>query len=377
MTAILFVFLVGCGVLDAGGPIPSDDMRMGDGDVPFGDSDVGQPEDVVVLHDDVVLRDAAVGADVELPADVDLLPDAASAPDDGTSGHDGTDADIPQGDPDVEAPSTAELQRRAIDRLSELREMFGTTAVSGVVGLHQASQAHAECFAVNCEVYIDQGLSPHEEVPELPGFTGEQFWHRAAAAGYAMNGGWEVIAFVDDPELAIDQWMETLYHRIPLVHPNARDAGYGGAAIDDSDCALWGYRGVDVMDLGAGAASATDGPVMVPWDGQDDVPVRWLGNESPQPPPPPGDGYPSGPVVTLTFPTEAGAIAGGAHDLRGPGESAVPHTYLSPENDDYLSDTLSLYADDPLLPGATYTVTMDGTRGGEPFSYTWSFTTEF
>ena len=368
--------MAACGAVDDGAATPGYDADGGVAGAPelTGLPDLGAPAaDVPAVLPTDTAGDAPRDATSTLPdleEAPDLLGEDLLAPDLTT-----TDVALPP--PDTGEPSVSEKQAAAMAALVTIRAEVGSTSLAGAEGLHAASQAHAAYFAQHCRAIIEGGLSPHEEEPARDGFSGVYFWDRAQAAGYDMNGGWEVMAFEDDPALAVSLWMETLYHRIPLVHPNARDAGYGGAAVQDDRCRTLGYRGADVMDFGGGAAP-DDIVVLYPWEGQDEVPVRWLGNESPQPPPPPGDGYPSGPIVTVTFPwTSDGQLTGGAHDLRGPDGESLAHQFLHPDNDAYLSDTLCLYADDPLLPGATYTATMGGTRNGEAFSYTWSFTTAF
>jgi len=261
-------------------------------------------------------------------------------------------------------------QATAIRVTNEWRARVGAPPLASSAAHHRAAQAHADYFVQNCDLLGEAGLSPHAESPAHPGFTGETFVQRLRAQGWAGQGGWEVMAFQADPTAAIEAWLDTLYHRIPLVHPSAAEAGYGRAVGSGAGC---GGAQVDVMDLGRGRAVAT-APVRFPPDGATDVASSWHGLESPQPPLPDGESYPSGPIVTLTFgdgpdPTVT------AHRLEGPDGEDVPHVLRAPADDVYLDATVALYAHDPLRPGTTYTVTIEGRRGTVDYAETWSFTT--
>ncbi|MBM4372409.1 MAG: hypothetical protein FJ098_12190, partial [Deltaproteobacteria bacterium] len=274
--------------------------------------------------------------------------------------------------PDVPVPPDAsEGQIRALEHLNALRAGLGLGAVAGSEALNEACQAHAQYYLYHCENYEETGLSPHSENPDWPeGFTGVNFANRVLHFGYGGTPGWEVMAFVGDPMAAIDSWMETLYHRIPFVDPGTADAGYGGLT---SGCQWWA-TGVDVMDFGRGPDTSGE-PVPYPAPGQTGVPASWDGMESPQPPLPAGSAYPSGPVITLSFP--AGAFQIDSHRLLGPGPVEVAHQYLDPGSDPhgYLERTVALYALSPLQEGTTYTVELKGLWKGADATWQWQFTT--
>ena len=273
---------------------------------------------------------------------------------------------------DTEIPGDAsESQIRAIEKMNALRALLGVGPVAGSEAINQAAQAHANYYLFHCTQYEEAGLSPHSENPAWPeGFTGENFANRMNHFGYLGSPGWEVMAFVGDPEGAIDSWMETLYHRIPFVHPSTKDTGYGIAA---PGCQWWA-SGVDVMNFGRGP-DTTDQPVRYPWPGQTGVPKSWDGAESPQPPLPQGASYPSGPIITLTFP--AGAFQIGSHRLLDPTNAEVTHQFVDPGSDPhgFLSQTVSLYALNPLQGNATYTVELQGIWKGAETTWEWTFTT--
>jgi len=259
-------------------------------------------------------------------------------------------------------------QIEALAEVNAVRRAVGLPPVDQIASLNQAATAHAKFYALHYDKYQSTGLSPHEEDPSFgEGFTAADFFARMQAKGFDGWGGFEIIAFYHNPRLAVAGWVATLYHRIPVVYPGSATMGYGGAG--------GGVRAIDVIDWGTGAptpAGVTE--VLYPWEGQTDVDVSWDGFESPQPPPPPG-GYPSGPIVTATFVGAVPTVA--SHKLLDPSGAEVAHTFLTPTTDAYLdgTQTISLYADEPLEPLTTYRVALEGKRGTQPWTLEWSFTT--
>ena len=264
--------------------------------------------------------------------------------------------------------SATETQRRALWFVNAYRMEAGLSAVDQIDTLNQATSAHAAYVQGHSDLY-DQGLSVHKEVAGLPGFVGERFWNRMDAAGYKGEPFREVIAFQATPEAAVAHWMETVYHRIPLVHPAARHMGYGHVAQAG--------RGINVIDMGAGLAAADAGASIAwPRPGATDVELSWDGLESPQPPAPVG-GYPSGPVITLVW--GAGRPEVTSHRIVDvtAGGAALGHVLLTPDNDANLhgESAIALYPNQPLEPGHSIQVSVVGTLDGVPFEKTWSFTT--
>lgn len=304
-------------------------------------------------------------ADYRPPRFPDVLSDA------GGSG-DADDGDAPAPPVDTGAPPSDRTpeQQAALRLTNEWREALNLPALRGTPAIFRAAQAHAEYYVANCDLLRAGGLSSHEESPDHDGFTGVTFVDRMRAQGWSGQGGWEVMAFLADPAEALDAWLQTLYHRIPFVHPNTVEMGYGAARGPGAHC---GNGAADVIDFGRGGATTRDA-VRFPPDGFATVPRSWDGLENPQPPLPAGESYPSGPMITLTWP-EGGAIVVATHRLAAEDGVDVPHVLRTPADDPYLAETVALYARDPLEPETTYTVTIEGTRGGAAFSEVWRFTT--
>jgi uncharacterized protein YkwD len=273
-----------------------------------------------------------------------------------------SEADAAQ-ETEAQDPPTLALELVNLTRLA-----VGVAVMTSDARIQQAAQAHADCVANNQQAYSDGSISVHEEDPGMPGFTGESFDLRLEAAGYNLQSGWEVIAFYDDPAQAVPAWIATLYHRIPLVHPNARQLGYGHATVG-------GYS-IDVMDVTGTYQPVGDAPSLYPPDGTTDVDRSWDGLEVPLPYLPPPYTYPSGPVITAVFPLSVNPVISDFTLVDDQG-APVPCQWLNPDNDQHLEVPVThcLLPLEP-LPGLTaYTARLAGTLKGNNVEYVWGFTT--
>ncbi len=261
------------------------------------------------------------------------------------------------------------VQRTALHWLNTFRIRAGVAPIHQLNTLNTAASSHAAYVLANADLYAT-GLSVHEQDPEQPGFLGERFWERLAAVGYNGTAFREVVAYHAQPATAIAHWMETIYHRLPLIHPNAQHVGYGEAHLVNDR--------VNVMDVGAGDGWSPRIPGGVAWppDGATQVALAWDGLESPQPLSPP-NGFPSGPVITLTFPNGTDfAIAEHRLTNMSTGE-IIAHVFADQNNDPNLAkeSSVAMYANEPLQPAATYSVQMKGVVDGAVFERQWSFST--
>lgn len=302
--------------------------------------------------------------------DVDTgAPDSASGPDDSGSAADTS----PTGPPDVPSDhgplgnpppaGVSDGQEAAQHAIEQRRQRSGVGSIAMDEALNLAAQNHADYYSAHADKYASSGLNPHSENPDWPqGYTGAGLGERLSYAGVVMGGGgsYEVMAFSSTTEGAIDGWMATLYHRIPLIHPNAERWGYGEV--------LSGAR-VQVGDV-VYANTTTSGPAYWPPPDANGVDTSWGGYESPQPPLPAGESYPSGPVITVSFPLgEAGTLSTATLKDKASGQS-IPIMVRDPSNDSWLSSTWAMYSLDPLEPSTTYIVSFEGSQ-----DVSWEFTT--
>ena len=276
--------------------------------------------------------------------------------------------DVQVGPPEGYIPEGAtELQIEALARVNWYRWKAGLPTVGLNNAISEAAQMHCECYVVHLADYSE--MSPHSEKSSWPEpCRGESATDRIAASGGSTGRGvTEIIAYLMTPTLAVDGWMETLYHRLPILDPTARECGYGDV--------IEGGGPINTMNFVLGdSAVDLEGVHFYPYDGQTQVPTQWDGYESPQPPPPPA-GYPSGPIITMTL--GRGGWMGETHELFDGDGQTVEHTYLDHYNDEYLSgwNTMAIYANEPLQSGMTYQVRFVINDSGAPRTFSWSFTT--
>jgi uncharacterized protein YkwD len=265
----------------------------------------------------------------------------------------------------------SENQKNALWWVNTFRARAGLGPLDEKSSLNTAATAHASYVLHNSDLYEKQGLSVHEEDPNRKGFTGVRFWERMENAEYNGSAFREVIAYQARPSAAVAHWMETVYHRLPLIHPAGRHLGYGHAAAGE-------FR-INVLDIGTGDADPLTIPDGVAWPapGARDVARSWDGLESPQPPEP-IDGYPSGPVISLTFgPIKTIEVT--HHEIvdLDQDRAVLAHVLLTPNNDPNLKgeSSIALYTNNPLAPGHSYEVILKGFVDGQEFSRNWRFTT--
>jgi hypothetical protein len=246
------------------------------------------------------------------------------------------------------APATA------LDTVNALRSHMGLACMALVPEINTSSQKHCDYYQQNTgnQTCI---ANAHEEVDSCAGFVAKSFATRMTNAGYTGSPRSEVMAFSGNPVSAIGQWINSVYHRTPLLSPWIGDMGYGMT----DDC--------DTIDMGLGPKQPDDVTAVYPYPGQIDVPLNFDGShEGPTPPAPPS-GWPSASPVHLYVKSYTVT----SHDVFVKGTcDALPHQWL-PEKDDYI-----LYPDKPFAKQTEYRVVIKGTKAGIALDFDWSFTTK-
>ncbi len=178
-----------------------------------------------------------------------------------------------------------------------------------------------------------------------------------------------------DPRRAVDTWVNTVYHRPPLLRPllDGVGVGFGGQFGDMVAVGPW-----DTADGSGGLAFA-----IYPAPGQAGVPTTFF-SDTEVPDPAPGKDEVGSPI-SVTF------QAGHWHDsdnhfdiqldpdgcsVTARGGEAVDVILLDPENDADLAATVVLLPEEPMEPGTTYDVEIAATIAGTPWSKSWTFTTD-
>jgi hypothetical protein len=241
-------------------------------------------------------------------------------------------------------------------RINRHRRAAGLDGVAWDEDLARGAALHAEYLRLNPDV-LQRGLEAHEEDPQRPGFTPE-----GQRAGRHSD-----IAYVplDD---AVEAWMATLYHRIPLLRPTLRRVG--GAHVQGGP---WNW--IAVLDCVSGCEGSWGDRVVLypPPDGRD-VPLEF-GGETPDPIPA-GAPRPAGYPITVHFPPGWTVVRVHASLRRGTAE--VPFHLSTPESpatDFPQQDTVCIIPERRLEPRATYSVRVEATVNGTARTFEWSFTT--
>lgn len=128
-----------------------------------------------------------------------------------------------------------DLEEKIVARVNAARKAAGLSLVRPDAELSRGCQLHAQYLARNLHRPEVQGMGMHRQNLDLPGASPEGA--RAAKES--------VIAVVLDPQTCIENWMATLYHRIPILTPNLERIGFGHARIE-------GHKWVCVLDTGNG-----------------------------------------------------------------------------------------------------------------------------
>lgn len=250
----------------------------------------------------------------------------------------------------------------AYTKVMAVRNAMGLPCATMVAAIDTAATNHCAYYVANAGAGggCDSTTNPHAEVSGCSMFTGVKFSHRMTYAGYAGSPVFECMAFSNNGSSAVQQWIDSVWHRTPVLSPWTRDFGYGHAT------------GCDTMDFGAGASTPNTAVFTYPYAGQTGVPRSFNGNyEGPMPPAPPS-GWPSGYPITIYL---NGTVT--THTLRVDGTTTdIAHQWLDPATNTLLDRDFVMYANAPLAAATTYRVHIEGTNPGGPVTLDFTFTTQ-
>ncbi|MBI4493042.1 MAG: CAP domain-containing protein [Chloroflexi bacterium] len=256
------------------------------------------------------------------------------------------------------ATEQASADPPALARINAYRTAMGLAPARLNPALLRSASSHVAYYEANRGDPSLSGMGLHREQPGAAGFTGASIGDRARAAGYRSGGvtenaGWGPL------ERAVDWYLDTVNHRLPLIHPSALDLGYAISPLD-------GFHIIDVALSQGKLAVAL--PSVYPVDGATDVPIAWDGAETPDPAP--GLPRPLGYPLTVAFGATQ-RVAWKAFELRAPSGASVPiATPLTP-----WMRAAALIPLRPLEPGQTYTARIEALVDGKPARKEWQFST--
>lgn len=260
---------------------------------------------------------------------------------------------VQEHDPEIQASLAA---------INLYRSWLGIPPLTIDPKLQAAAEGHVNYYKLNYGDPNLAGMGLHQQTPGKPGFTGASMSDRAKAAGY--TGSVNENAGLSGSMVVSTEWfIGTINHRITLI--DARYTHIGLAAINEGNIKF------EVIMLGAESWSRESEPNWVAWPPNNATGVgRAFHGEAPGPFP--GASYPVGYPITLAWRGE-GSLSLDSVTMTANGQT-VPSFY-SIGTGWLSSNTAQVAASDPLQPGTTYQVTINGSANGERFSRTWSFTT--
>ena len=257
--------------------------------------------------------------------------------------------------------AAVDRQAVALDTVNRYRRLAGLTPVTSSAVIHQAALAHAFYTFFNGALPSIRDLGIHKEESTGQGYTGDNVLSRAQHFGYPQRSMAEVITHRTEPAGAVTDWIDSVYHRFPLLRADLVELGYGDAYL--------GPMTVQVMDMSY-REKATGRLILYPAINQVSVPVAFNGNEIPDPAP--NASYPIGYPVTATFDRNATVTIGAFH-LRDPSGTDLPGISLPPSAE--TENSFAYMANVPLKTGTTYTADLTYTLNGKAGHTVWKFTT--
>ena len=246
----------------------------------------------------------------------------------------------------------------AMQGLNRWRISSGITPVALSYSQSVGCQLHANYLFNNRIDLAVAGLTAHNEIAHLPGYTAE-----GEAAGQAS-----VIYQGVEPAEAIEGWMQTFYHRLGLMDPNLSSIGFGSSGE---------YQVMDIIRgrrFGYDAVPATS---RFPAAGMMDAPSSYR-TEIPHPIP--GDNELGVPITVEFFGSRGYSILGLRAELTDSLSGAAIPFYLQgpgsaflPEWD--LQQVICLIPKEPLESGRGYDVSLEAWVDGEQWASEWTFRT--
>jgi predicted Zn-dependent protease len=228
------------------------------------------------------------------------------------------------------------------------------------------AESHSYFWLFNFSNPALKDLGIHRESPGTPGYTGATMRERAVHFGFPNYFSMaEVIDHTGNPQSAVTVWIDSVFHRFPLMSPLLDAVGFGEG--------IGGSWPIETMDMSFKTESGDPASfVPFPADGQTGVPLAFTGNELPDPVP---GGYtsPTGYPITVNFNPNVSPSVRSA-SITEAGGAPVDSWTLQPTKSE--QNVLTILPKSPLKPNAKYSVHVSGTTGGTNFTRDWSFTTE-
>lgn len=252
---------------------------------------------------------------------------------------------------------TAQINQ-ALRVLNQFRKSTGLKPVKLNAELSRGCFNHARYVAMNKDNEIVQQMSPHYENDLMPYATPD-----------GKSAGLESCIAYTEPVNSMNEFMNTFYHRMPLIDPNTTDVGIGYytngnytvCCVDMRSAWQWNNDTVNLV-------------VYPPVNGTN-IPTDFLA-ERPNPIPDTIE-QPGFPITIQIFGrqqiTEVKAVL---KDQKGQAVSCVLSTPELPLTSFPQDDMVCIIPVNLLTPGTSYTVYFNCLLNGVPFRKQWKFSTQ-
>jgi hypothetical protein len=268
-------------------------------------------------------------------------------------------------------------------RLNHYRAAVNLSPVSEDAALSLGDAAHARYLVENYGEAVAHGAhlgaEMHTEKAGVPAYSAAGL-EAAAASDVAQWAGHGMVSF--SAEEAIDGWIAIPFHRLPILSPRLKRAGYG-QYCSDGTCAA-ALNVLTGAERGRPIPNLFKAPIQFPAGGST-ISITTAGGEWPDPLSAcPGYALPTGPPITLQLGSWYQPKMS-AFSIKREGTEVVvcgfdANSYANPDpavqesGRGVLRDygAVVVIPREPFVPGSTYSVSI--TADGKP--YTWSFKVE-
>jgi len=248
----------------------------------------------------------------------------------------------------------------AVAILNSYRAIGSLAPVTLDSNLCKGCQLHANYLTTNAVSLSAVGLVAHTESQSMPGYTPN---------GQLAGENSVIYEGVTAPQ-AVNNWMQTLYHRLGMMDPNLTRVGFGSQGR---------YQ---VMDIGQGRLRgwlAHDAISVFPWPGMQNVPTTYV-REIPHPI---SYDYEIGIPITIEFFGMRGMgigrpavhlrnLSDGGREL-GVYVQSPGHPFLKEWD---MAQLIAIIPQSPLPPHSVIEVDVDAIVDGGKFNPQWQFTTK-
>ena len=150
--------------------------------------------------------------------------------------------------------------------INAYRDAAGAPPAAIHPALQSAAVGQVQYYDLNRGDPSLAGMGLHQQKADRPGFTGATMGERARNAGYGSGSVTENAGF-GSIQTAITWAINTVNHRLPLIHPSAVDMGYAVSGGPSGN-------GFNIIDVGLRRDRLpVPLPSVYPGDGAVDVPV--------------------------------------------------------------------------------------------------------